>query len=165
MARLRIELPLSTRWLLAVAFFACLGLVAFLVVRGNDSTAPTSNARGTLEANQIGQIVVNQDQAPHTAPLRGPASPRAALARAIAADVRARIASHDLTGPFGSVACSADREPHAGRDPFVCTVTAASLTYTFYGVADRRARRLVWCKEDAVAEAGLTVPLSPRCLS
>lgn len=165
MARLRIELPLRMRWLLAVACFASLGLIAFVVVRGNDSTAPTTDARGTLEANQVGQVVVSEDQAPHTAPLRGTASPRAALARAIAADVHARIASHALTGPFGSVACSADRQPRAGRDPFVCTATAASLTYTFYGVADRRARVLIWCKEDAVAEAGLTVPLSPRCLS
>ena len=122
MARRTFELPLWTRWVLAVAFFASVGLVAFVVVRGGDSTAPTTDARGTLEANQVGQIVVSQDQAPHTAPLRAAPSPRSALARAIAADVRARIASRALTGPLGSVTCSADRARHAGRDPFVCTV-------------------------------------------
>ncbi len=151
--------------MLAVVVFAGLGVAAYLIAHANDSSAPTADALGTVEANQEGQIVVRQDQAPRDAPLRRGASPQAALVRAIAADVRARIAVHDLTGPLGAVACAPAPRVHAERDPFVCTVTSASLTYTFYGVADLRAHTLTWCKEDAVAVAGLSLPLSPRCLS
>ncbi len=160
-----IEVPLWVRWVLAILLFAGLGIGAYLVVHGHDSTAPTEDALGTVEANQQGQIVVRQDQAPHQARLGTTGSPREALVRAIAADVRARIASHDLTGPLETVRCSSVGARHRGREPFICSVTSASIGYTFYGVADRRARTLTWCKQDAVALAGLSVPLSPRCLS
>jgi hypothetical protein len=160
-------LPLWSRWVLAVAAFSALGLLGYALSRGHDSTAPSASQQGTLEANRVGQIVVAQDQAPHGAPYRGSASARQALARAIAADVRARIAVHDLTGPLTAIRCTG--APHArrapGHDALVCTVMSASLTYVFYGVVDRRARTLTWCKQDAVAEAGLVVALSPRCLS
>ncbi len=162
MSRLEIQLPLWLRWVLAVAFFASLGLTAVIIVHAN-STVSTAGTQAEVQANEVGRVVVSQDQAPHTAPLRAGASPRAALTAAIAGDVRARIATRDLTGPLQSVTCSPGRTQHRGRRPFVCAVTAASIRYVFYGVADRRARLLTWCKEDAVAEAGLTVPLSPRC--
>ncbi len=162
MPRLGIQLPLWARWVLAVTFFASLGLTAVLIVHAS-STVSTAGTQGELQADAVGRVVVSQDQAPHTAPLRTGASPRAALTAAITTDVRSRIASRDLTGPLESVTCSAGRAQHPERRPYVCAVTAASIRYMFYGVADRRARLLTWCKEDAVAEAGLTVPLSPRC--
>jgi hypothetical protein len=160
-----IEVPLWARWVLAIVLFAGLGIGAYFVAHGHDSTAPTEDALGTVEANREGQIVVRQDQAPHQTRFGRTASPRQALVRAIAADVRARIASHNLTGPLETVRCSSAPSRRRGREPFVCTVTSASIGYTFYGVADQRARTLTWCKQDAVALAGLSVPLSPRCLS
>lgn len=164
MSRPEIQLPLWARWVLSVAFFASLGLTAILVLH-DDSTVSTAGTQAAIQANEVGRVVVSQDQAPHTAPLRSGVSPRLAIATAIAADVRGRIASRDLTGPLQSVTCTPGRAGHAGRRPYVCAVTAASLRYVFYGEADRSAHLLVWCKEDAVAEAGLTVPLSPRCRS
>jgi len=163
-----IQLPLWSRWILAVLGFALLGLLVFVLTHGHDSTAPTSDALGTVEANRVGQIVVSQDQAPRQARLPRGASSRAALEHAITVDVDGRIASHDLTGPLTRVSCTRT-SPHASRRrdrlPYVCTVTSASILYVFYGVADLRARTLTWCKQDAVAEAGLTVSLSPSCLS
>ena len=163
MSRRAPQLPLWTRWVLAVTVFASLGLAAFLFARGRNSTAPTLDAQGTIEANAVGQIVVRQDQAPHVAGWRADSPAARALRDAIIADVRARIASRDLTGPLGSVSCAPVRRASHQREPFVCSVVSASLAYTFYGVADRGTRTLTWCKQDPVEDAGLAVPLSASC--
>jgi hypothetical protein len=162
-----IQLPLWSRWVLAVLAFAGLGLLGYALAHGHASTAPTSNQQGTLEANRVGQIVVSQDQAPHQAPLRAGQAPVAAITAAVAADVKGLITTHDLTGPLTAVTCrrTGRAGSRPGRVPIACAATAATVAYPFYGVVDRRARTVVWCKQDAVAEAGLVVPLSPRCLS
>jgi len=167
MAPRMIQLPLWSRWVLAIVAFSCLGLIAYEVTHGHDSTAPSVNEQGTVEANRVGQIVVSQDQAPHQAPLPHGLAPRTAMTRAVTADMHGLIATHDLAGPLTSVTCtrSSRRGAHRGREPYVCTATAATVTYPFYGVADVPRRQLTWCKQDAVAEAGLSLPLSPRCLS
>jgi len=153
--------------MLAILAFSSLGLVIYALSHGHDSTAPTVNQQGTLEANQVGQIVVSQDQAPHQAPLRSGQAPLTAITAAVTADVHRLIATRDLAGPLTKVTCrrSASAGAHRSREPFVCTATAATIAYPFYGVVDRRQRTVTWCKQDAVAEVGLVVALSPRCLA
>jgi hypothetical protein len=158
-------LPLWSRWTLAIAFFVGLGLTVYFLSHGHDSMAPTLNEQGTVEANRVGQLVVAQDQAPQEARLARGETPRAGMTRAIAADMRHLIATSDLSGPLRGVQCTSRPGSRPRREPFLCAAVAGTVTYPFYGVADLRAHTLTWCKQDAVAEAGLSVPLSPRCVS
>lgn len=167
--------PLWMRWALAIAGFAVLIAVIAIVVHSvnhSSSNAPgssASEARAEAEANREGQIVVEQDQAPHTAVLHPEetittAATTAALERAIITDVQARITDSQLTGPLQGIRCQATGAPRAGRQPFHCTVRSAGIEYPFLAVADPRDKILTWCKFDPSPEAGVgEVPVSARC--
>lgn len=157
--------PLWARWVLTVLVFAVLFIVVRAIVRSGGSPAPERSAE--VQANQEGEVVIAEDQAPHTAPL-GPGAPvQAALVRAITADTLGRIRHGELTGPFQGVSCRAAGASHSGRRPFHCTARAASLAYPFFAVADEREHLLTWCKRDPppTSDAPLNVPLSTRCLA
>lgn len=166
--------PLWARWLLAIAGFAVLIVAIAVVVQrvNNSSNEPgssASEARAEAEANREGQIVVEQDQAPHTAALRpganiATAAMTAALERAISADVHARVKDGQLTGPLQSVHCHTAGPARDGRRPFRCTVRSAGIDYSFVAVADPRNENLTWCKLDPPPEPGVgEVPVSARC--
>lgn len=163
--------PLWARWLLAIAGFAVLIVVIAVVVRSvnhGSSGGSASEPKAEAEANREGQIVVEQDQAPHTATLHTGAgatmATTVALERAITADVHARIDDGQLTGPLQSVHCREAGSPRGGRQPFHCTVRSAGIEYPFLAVADPRSKTLTWCKFDPPPEPGVgEVPVSARC--
>ena len=161
------ELPLWLRWFLSLTVAA--GLVIALVIfvgrnpRG-DQGATAQNVAGAAEANREGQIVTAQDQAPHQAVLPQSLPASVALERAIAADMRNRVATHDLAGPVRAVTCKQLASRNATSLSFRCGALAGNFSYPFAGVADLSTHKLTWCKNDSLAvDPGLQVPLSRAC--
>ncbi|HEY5262619.1 MAG TPA: hypothetical protein VIJ33_10920 [Solirubrobacteraceae bacterium] len=159
--------PLWARWLLAILGFVILIVaVRALTTSGEGSSNPTSSERtAEVEANREGQIVVEEDQTPHTAPLSSGIPTRAALESAITTDARNRILHGELTGPLQSVRCGSAGPLHADRRALHCTAHANGISYPFLGVVDEGARQLTWCKVDPPPTGGAEpeVPVSPRC--
>jgi hypothetical protein len=159
------NLPLWSRWLLTVIAFAVLIVAIGILARSGGSSSREVPPSTEVEANREGAAVISVDQAPHSMPLGSSAPENVALERAIAGDVRKRVAHQQLTGPFQDVSCSPSGHPVAGRRPFACTVISAGISYPFVGVVDTRAQTLTWCKRDPplAGNAPLDVPVSARC--
>jgi hypothetical protein len=157
--------PLWARWLITVLVFVVLIFVGRGFIHNSEGASGPSSAelKAEAEANREGDIVVEEDQAPHTASLRPGAQGRVALEAAIAADAHNRVQSGELTGPFQSVRCAVSGSPRAGRQAFRCTVRSAGIAYTFLAVLDEPAHQLTWCKVDPPANGATAIPVSARC--
>src|SRR6202044_550287 len=115
-----------------------------------------------VEANREGNVVIEEDQAPHTARLGAGVATLTALERAISGDARVRIQAGNLTGPFQSVHCEAKGVAGANR-AFSCTVHAAGVAYPYLAVLNERTRQFTWCKVDPPPVSGTPeVPVSAR---
>ncbi len=158
--------PLWARWLLTIFAFAVLILAAMIVIHDNSegTSSPTKSEReAEVEANREGNVVIEEDQAPHTAPLRGGAPPLIALERVIAGDARGRVQAGNLTAPFQGVHCKA-KGAVGPNQTFSCTVHAAGVAYPYLAVFDKRTRQFTWCKVDPPPVSGAPeVPVSARC--
>jgi hypothetical protein len=158
--------PLWARWLLTILTFAVLTLavVVFVHDHSEGTSAPTKSEReAEVEANREGNVVIEEDQAPHTARLGAGAATLTALERAISGDARGRIQAGNLTGPFQSVHCEAKGTADANR-AFRCTVRAAGVNYPYVAVLDENTRQFTWCKLDPPPVSGTPeVPVSARC--
>jgi len=164
--RLVLNPPLWARWLLTILGFAALAVAIVIAIHAvNHSGASPSERSAALEANRESQIVIAEDQAPHTSTLRSGAPTQVALQRAIVIDMDGRIRHGALTGPLQGVRCAPAGPRHSGRQAFHCTARAAAIAYPFLGVADEHARQLTWCKVDPspVSNGPQEVPVSPRC--
>jgi hypothetical protein len=153
------------RWALAVLVAG--GAIAAIVI-GTQRAGPegsSSEAGAEAEINRIADIAISEDEAPHFAGLTSGSAPAAELERAIAGDVRRRIAAQQLTGPLQSVRCRPSGTARAGRAPYRCTVRSSGIDYQFLAVADEAARRLAWCKIDpsAPGSTGPEIPISASC--
>ena len=157
--------PLWLRWVSSLAFLVGLVVAVAIVIHdANHSRPAAADAQAVVRANEEARVLVGEDQALHVASLAAGVSPLVALTRAVAGDVRARVAGHQLTGPARGTSCRRGGPSRGGRVPYLCTARAAGLSYPFYGVVDVAARTLQWCKRDPVSEPGLGVALDPRCL-
>ncbi len=158
--------PLWARWLLTILTFAVLTFVVVVFVHDHSegTSAPTKSEReAEVEANREGNVVIEEDQAPHTARLGSGVATLTALERSISADARGRVQSGNLTGPFQSVRCGAKGAAGANR-AFRCTVHAAGVTYPYLAVLNTRTREFTWCKLDPSPVSGAPeVPVSARC--
>jgi hypothetical protein len=158
--------PLWARWLLTILTFAVLTLAAVVFVHAHSegTSAPTKSEReAEVEANREGNVVIEEDQAPHTARLGAGVATLTALERAISGDAHGRIQAGNLTGPFQSVHCEAKGAAGANR-AFRCTVRAAGVNYPYVAVLGEHTRQLTWCKLDPPPASGAPeVPVSPRC--
>ena len=167
--RLVLNPPLWARWLLTILGFAALAVAIVIAIHAvNHSGASPSERSAALEANRESQIVIAEDQAPHTSPLRSGAPTQVVLQRAIVIDMDNRIRHGALTGPLQGVRCApAGRPRDSGRQAFHCTARAAAIAYPFLGVVDEHTRQLTWCKVDPspVSNGPQEVPVSPRCLA
>lgn len=148
---------------MTVVAFAVLTVAVLLAVRAANTGGAARDRAAGAEANRLGRIVQTQDQAPRSASLRGPTAPRLALERAISADMRRRIARHQLSGPLHRARCYRAAGSGRIRRAYRCTVRAGDVPYPFLGVVDLRSRRVTWCKYDPGPTAGSDVPVSPRC--
>ncbi|HTA96058.1 MAG TPA: hypothetical protein VK730_00270 [Solirubrobacteraceae bacterium] len=158
--------PLWARWLLTIFAFAVatLAVVVFVHDHSEGTSAPTKSEReAEVEANREGNVVIEEDQAPHTARLDAGVATLTALERSISGDARGRIQAGNLTGPFQSVHCEAKGAANASR-AFRCTVHAAGVAYPYLAVLDEHTRQFTWCKVDPPPVSGAPeVPVSPRC--
>jgi hypothetical protein len=157
--------PMWARWALAIV--VAVAVLAGIVI-ASDRAGPeggTSEAAAEAEVNRLSDIAITEDQAPHSAGLPPGSVPGSALERAIASDVRRRIADQQLTGPLHGVTCTVSGAPRAGREPYSCTVHSAGIVYPFQAVVDERRQRLTWCKIDPppVGEANPEIPISASC--
>jgi hypothetical protein len=157
--------PLWARWVLASIVAVALIAAIVIAVHRAGPEAPTSEAGAEAEANRVADIAITEDEAPHSAKLVAGSVAVLALERAIASDVRGRIASHQLTGPLGAVKCEVSGAARTGRIPYRCTVRSAGISYPFLAVVSERRQRLTWCKIDQspVPNAGPEIPISASC--
>ena len=141
-------------------------LAAVIVVHDNSegTSSPTKSEReAEVEANREGNIVIEEDQAPHTARLGAGVATLPALELSISGDARGRVRSGNLTGPFQSVHCEAKGAAGANR-AFRCTVRAAGVSYPYLAVLNEHTRQFTWCKLDPPPVSGAPeVPVSARC--
>ena len=156
------RVPLWARWVLSAALFGAAGTAFFLISQGGQagySYDPAAEA----EAERLARIVVSQDQRRQSTAMRGDAPAARQLERAIAGDVRGRIRRRQLTGRLQRVRCGRGQARDGGRVAFSCRAVVDGFAYPFAAVADRRARRLDWCKRNDTGNPSSDIPLDRRC--
>jgi hypothetical protein len=151
-----------------LTFVMLCSLTAAIIIgvhEANHDRAAVTNPQALAESDRIGQIAVAEDEAPHSAALGQRGSTVRALEAGIAADMRLRIAQHQLDGPLQTVRCQAGGRVRDGRTPYGCTASAAGFRYPFFAIADTRTRRVTWCKYDPPPgdAPALGVPVSASC--
>jgi hypothetical protein len=156
--------PLWLQWILSLVVAAAVifGLVRF-VQSSTANQVTTENASGEAQENREAEILVAEDQAPHTVRLPAHAAASAAVNRAIRKDMTTLINQGSLDGPLQRSSCAASGPPGKAGQRFRCTASAAGVSYPFVGVVDAGARTIVFCKRDPPPVPSQNVPLSPRC--
>lgn len=158
--------PLWARWVLSILGFAMLTIAIVIAVHAaNDSGSSSSERAAQIEAERESQVVIEEDQEPHSVGLRTSRIEPDALQTAISRDLRTRIDRGQLNGPVQGVRCTATGAQRGARQAFRCSARAAGVSYPFLGVIDTRTRQLTWCKVDPPPVAGgpQEVPVSLRC--
>jgi hypothetical protein len=160
-----LTLPLWQRFALA-GVIAVVLLVAMVIFIDNNNTNsnPSLNEAGEVRANREAEILVKQDQAPHSIRLERGVAPAAALERALHARMAAQVADGVIDGPLRAAKCTATGAASGGRRPFSCTIVVGQVTYPFVGVVDVSARQVTYCKRDPPPAPSDNVPVSARCL-
>ena len=108
--------PLWLQWVLSIVVAAAVifGLVRF-VQSNTDNQITTESPAGEVQANREAEILVAEDQAPHTVRLLGHTPGIAAITRVIRADMTALIDRGSLNGPLQRSACAPTGSLHQGR--------------------------------------------------
>ena len=134
------RIPLWARWLGTLLAFALLIFVIHTVVR---TSGASSEASPEAEIDRVSEIVIAQDQAPHTAPLLPGDTARSGLQSAIAADVRNRIRREELTGPCRTCAVHPPvrREPDGVRSAARCAPPASPFRFSASSTNARKRSR------------------------
>jgi hypothetical protein len=160
-----LRLPIWQRFALAglIAAVLLVALVIF-VEHNNTNTNPSLNEHAEVRANREAEILVTQDQAPHSVPIRRGAAPAQALERVLHARMAAQIHRGVIDGPLKTARCTPRGAPTGGRHPFSCTIEAGQVDYPYLGVVDASARRITYCKRDPPPTPSDNVPVSARCL-
>jgi hypothetical protein len=159
-----LNLPLWARFALTIVITVTLLVAMVIYVNAhNTNSNPSLNEASQVRANREAEILVAQDQAPHTLSLADREKPAAALERAIRAQIASQIAAGAIDGPLQRATCRATASRLSGRTAFSCAVIAGSVTYPFLGVVDTTARRVTYCKRDPPPAPTDNVPVSARC--
>jgi hypothetical protein len=136
-------------------------VVRFVQTHNSDGTA-TQSGLALARANQEGEIVVEQDQAPHVAKLAAGVAPASGIAHAVRADMNHEINQGFLNGPLERATCR-PLKSHGDSLRFSCTVIAANVNYPFLGVVEIAAKRITYCKRDPPPVPSENIPVSRRC--
>ena len=157
------RLPLWAKWALSlgVGLILAVALVVF-VANNNGNSEAAQNPAAVARANREAAIVVAQDQAPHVVRLRPGSGPRAAIVRAVRADVTQLVNRGILDGPLRRTTCR-QTGAHGGRIAFSCHAFAGDFNYPFLGVVDVGAKRVTYCKRDEPPVPSMNIPVSARC--
>ena len=159
--------PLWARWLLTIFAFAVLILAAVVFVHDHSegTSAPTKSEReAEVEANREGNVVIEEDQAPHTARLGAGVATLIALERC---DLRRRARPDPVRKPHGAISERALRsEGRCGANrAFRCTVRAAGVELPLPGGARRAHTTVHVVQGRPAAVSGAPSPVSARCPS
>lgn len=159
-----LNLPLWARFALTIVItLALLGAMVIYVNANNTNSNPTLNEASEVRANREAEILVAEDQAPHTLALAHGEKPAIAIERAIRTRIGSQITAGAIDGPLQHTTCRPTGTRPGGRVAFSCAVVAGSVTYPFLGVVDTSAREVTYCKRDPPPAPTDNVPVSPRC--
>jgi hypothetical protein len=160
-----LNLPLWARFALALVITLSLLVAMVIYVNANNTNSnPSLNEASEVRANREAEILVAEDQAPHTLRLAAGEKPAIAVEHAIRHRIAAQIAAGAIDGPLQRAACHASGSRPGGRTAFSCEVVAASVTYPFVGVVDQPAGSVTYCKRDPPPAQTDNVPVSSRCV-
>lgn len=156
--------PLWVRFAVSatVALVALIAMVVF--VNGHNTNSPTlTNATTAVQANHEAEILIAQDQAPHTAHLNTVGTPASGLLRVLHGYVSDQIARGAISGPLQRSSCRPSGSRRGVARAFSCTVLAGSVEYHFLAAVDPGAHRITYCKQDPPPAPSDVVPVSRRC--
>jgi hypothetical protein len=160
-----LNLPLWARFALTIVItLSLLVAMVFYINANNTNSNPSLNEASEVRANREAEILVAQDQAPHTLRLAAGEKPAAAVGHAIRRRIASQIAAGAIDGPLQRTTCHASGSHPGGRTAFSCEVVAGSVTYPFLGVVDQTARSVTYCKRDPPPAPTDNVPVSRRCV-
>lgn len=160
-----VRLPLWLRWVasIVVAIAAIVALVLF--VDSNSGNGPANvKPAAAAQQNREAEILVSEDQAPHSVRIAAAAHPAAALAAAVRANMAQRIARGEIDGPITRTACTPTGDRSASRLSFTCRAVAGNVSYPFFGIVDLSVRRATYCKRDPPPIPSENIPISRKCL-
>lgn len=156
--------PLWKRLALSLFVAAALLVAMVLYVSGHNTNSPTStNAAAAVAANRDAEILIAQDQAPHTARLPSERSAVTGLGRAVHAQMARQVNNGAIEGPLGQPRCRPVGTQTGSRRAFSCAIDAGGVTYPFLGVVDTARRQITYCKRDQPPVASDNIPVSGRC--
>ncbi len=160
-----LNLPLWQRFAVSLSVGAILlvGLVIWVNGHNTDSQPSNNNPAAMVRANREAEILVAQDQAPHTARLRTGIPPLTALEHVIHARLAAQVASGAIAGPLKRARCRPTGARSASSRGFNCTIESGSVIYPFLAAIDTAERRITVCKRDPPPVPSENVPVSLRC--
>jgi hypothetical protein len=160
-----LRLPLWQRFALAGGITAVLLIALVIFVEHNNTNSnPSLNEAAEVRANREAEILVAQDQAPHTVRLQRGAHAAASLEGALHARMASQIRAGVIDGPLKAAECVQRGAASGGRHAFSCTIEAGQVTYPFLGVVDTSTRRIAYCKRDPPPTPSDNVPVSSRCV-
>lgn len=160
-----LRLALWKRFALALTVAAALMIAMVVFVSGHNTDANTStNVTTAARANRDAEILIAQDQAPHTARLARGFSASAGVSHELHSVLARQAAAGAIAGPVGRARCRSVGAETSARRAFDCSIVAASVSYPYAAVVQTAARRITFCKRDAPPAPSERVPLSPRCL-
>ncbi len=159
--------PLWVRFAIASTIAVVLLVAMVVFVEGHNTNSPTfTNPTAAVQANREAEVLIAQDQAPHTARLRAGGAPASGLQRVLRGYVSGQIARGAISGPLQRSTCQATGSASsATRRAFSCTVLTGSVAYHFLAVVDPGSHRVTYCKHDPPPAPGDVVPVSRRCLA
>jgi len=158
------DLPLRVRWMISLAVSAIAVVLLVRYVNANTADKATfSSPKAEVTANREAAILVRQDQTPHTAKLAPGATPAAALASAVTAQMNNLISHNVIYGPVEHTSCQPAGSGFGGGEAFRCDSLANEVNYPFLGVVDPASGRMTFCKSDPPPIPSMRIPVSPRC--
>jgi hypothetical protein len=142
---------------------AALAALVLYVSHHNTDSPPSSNPAASVAANREAEILVSQDQTPHSGHIPAGLTPPVAMTAAVRADLERRITTGNIDGPLQRLRCHGLTTTSSTRLAFSCTALAASVGYQFLGVVNRSTHEITYCKRDPPPAPSDNVPVSPRC--
>ena len=157
------RIPLAVRWGMSLLVGAALVVALVILVSAHTHTGLAHiRAKAARQQDQQAQILIGQDQAPHTVALPSAGSAKTALEAGVRAEMRHRIATGNVDGPLQGLACGVSGH-HGAETGYHCIAKAADVNYPFLAVADPGAHRIAFCKKDFPPAPGENIPVSLSC--
>lgn len=148
----------------AGALIVAVVLYVHHVGNSTNQEAPVTSAKAVKEENREANILVRQDQAPHVAKLAANVSAADGLRTAVLKYMQHQVQIGVISGPISKSSCVPRTGGSSTRQALSCDVTAANVTYPFFGVVEPATRQITYCKKDAPPIPSMNVPISARCL-